>query len=280
LPVPQQGTNEWETVAYLEDGRLASNGLYYLVCKLQHRHTPGRLGRGKFYHLSWLPAARRVEIQHQLTRHPEVCTRLGRRRGIVTNYSSQPAGNEGWWVVDDWVGEKTLATGLHDDAWLRQELPTLLLDIAESLHHLHQVGIVFRELAPARVQIADDDGRAVLTDFELAKLLDGSPTVSSDWPEDPYRAPEIDGGMCTARADLYSFGKLVVAAVGGDVQASLTEQTSDLSRLLECGASKRFVKLLQQCIEPLDSRRPDDLQPLLQELRRWTTSAQTSARKA
>ena len=134
---------------------------------------------------------------------------------------------------------------------------------------MHQSGIIFRELAPARVQIADTDGRAVLTDFELAKLLDGSPTVSSEWPEDPFRAPEIDSGHCTPQSDLYSFGRLTLATLGCDLTASLADQYNALAGLTAAGASKKLVKLLQQCLEPLDSRRPADMQTLLPELERW-----------
>jgi len=58
----------------------------------------------------------------------------------------------------------------------------LLLDVASGLQALHNSGVVFRELAPTRVLSGAKDGRAVLTDFELAKLMDGSPSVSSEWP--------------------------------------------------------------------------------------------------
>ena len=61
-------------------------------------------------------------------------------------------------------------------------------EIAGGLSALHRAQIVMRELAPSRVLLAKSDGRAVLTDFELAKLLAGGPTVSpgEEWPEDPY----------------------------------------------------------------------------------------------
>ena len=98
---------------------------------------------------------------------------------IVVNLTSTPVANdEGWWVIDAWVGEKTLADYLRAASWPRERLPRLLLEIARGLEALHNAGIVFRELAPSRVLISDKDGGAVLTDFELAKLLDGAPSVS------------------------------------------------------------------------------------------------------
>ena len=55
----------------------------------------------------------------------------------------------------------------------------------------------------------------VLTDFELAKLLDGNPTVAGRWPDDEYRAPEIGEEGIDERADLYSWGRILVRAIAG-----------------------------------------------------------------
>jgi len=257
---------EWETVGYLEQGRLASNGLYYIVCRMQHRYTPSRQGRGKFYHLSWTPQKLRESIQVKLSRHPEVCARIGSHPQIALHLSSTSAEPQGWWVIDDWCGGKALSNVLEEGPCPRELLPRLLLDIANGLAALHQAGIVFRELAPPRVLIADKDGRAVLTDFELAKLLDGSPSVSSDWPEDPYRAPEVDGGTATVRSDLYSLGYLTAAAVAGRTPAAGEAK----AMLSEAALPKRLRSLLLKCVEPIPDRRPEGIAPLLKELQRWS----------
>jgi serine/threonine-protein kinase len=172
-------------------------------------------------------------------------------------------------VIDDWVGEQTLADRLNTAAWPASELPRLLLEVAMGLQALHTAGVVFRELAPARVLISDQDGRAVLTDFELAKLLDGSPSVSSEWPEDAYRAPEVDGGNATIQADLYSFGKLAVTAVAG----TLVDHDAAMGMFHEAGVPRRLVTSLNACLEPVPARRPAELAPLLKELTRWAQKA-------
>ena len=146
-------------------------------------------------------------------------------------------------------------------AWPATDLCRLLLNVATGLQALHTAGLVFRELAPARVLISDQDGRAVLTDFGLAKLLDGSPSVSSEWPEDPYRAPEVDGGTATVQADLYSFGKLAVSAGG------LVEHDAVPDVFNQIGIPKRLAKLLIDCTEPVLATRPAELAPLLNWLR-------------
>jgi serine/threonine protein kinase len=168
-------------------------------------------------------------------------------------------------VIDDWVGKHTVGERLEAEPWRAAHLPRLLLDVAQGLAALHAVGIVFRELAPARVLIADQGTRAVLTDFELAKLLDGSPSVSSEWPEDPYRAPEVDGGGATIQSDLYSFGKLAVAAAAG----GKVDDTNATVALGKASVPKRLAKYLVDCLEPVPKKRPPELSVLLKELTRW-----------
>lgn len=267
LPGPWAGSPEWEPAGYLDQGRAAPNGLYYIVCRMRHRHTAAKQARGKYYHLSWLPPAKREGMRHQLSRHADVCTRVGIHPQIAINHTSTPVANdEGWWVIDEWVGEKTLAEQLEEEGpWPQEKLPRLLLEVAQGLDALHRAGIVFRELAPSRVLISDADGRAVLTDFELAKLLDGSPSVSGDWPEDPFRAPEVDGGTTTVRSDLYSLALLAAAAIGGPE----FDPGKRVELLGAAGMPKRLHRLMVDCSEPVPDRRPADLSVLFKELARW-----------
>lgn len=265
---PLLGEPEWETVGYREQGRLAPNGLYYIVCRMRHRHTANRFGRGKFYHLGFVPTAKREAMRHQLNRHADVCARVGVHSQLAMNHSSTPVA-DGWWVIDDWVAEQTLADHLETGTWPHEKLPRLLFEIAVGLDALHKHQIILRELAPARVLISDRDGRAVLTDFELAKLLDGSPSVSSDWPEDEFRAPEVEGGDFAVPADLYSFGRLALKCIAAT--------PPDHGRLPvvwgQAGIPKGVAKLLTDCLEPIPDRRPSNLSVLLPELKRWAQKA-------
>lgn len=258
---------DWEAKGLLEQGRLAPNGLYYIVCRMEHRHTKGKLGRGKFYHLFWLRREQRQDAQHQLTRHADVCARVGSHPNLAVNHTSTPLTNdEGWWVIDDWIGEKTLADHLAKHPWPIEELPRLLLEIAKGLEALHAGDVIFRELAPTRVLLADKDDRAVLTDFELAKLLDGSPSVSSDWPEDPFRAPEVEEGEVTVRADLFSLAQIAAAAIAGS--------EFDVGRAPEILGSvempKSLKRLLIDASQDDADRRPAKLAPILKGLATWT----------
>ena len=66
-------------------------------------------------------------------------------------------------------------------------LARVMRQIAEGLKALHAAEIIRRELSPRFVLLRESGIESVvLTDFELGKLFDGSPTVASDWPSDPY----------------------------------------------------------------------------------------------
>ena len=267
---PLSGASDWETEGYLEDGRQASNGLYYIVCRMKHRYTDQRPGRGKFYFLSVLPPKLRITLTDKLARHANVCTRVGVHPHVAYNLTSTPvSGDAGWWVIDDWVGEQNLAKRILKGPLPAAELSRVLRDVALGLQALHSADVVFRELAPSRVLIADKDRRAVLTDFELARLLDGSPSVSSEWPEDPYRAPEVDGGSATVQSDLYSFGKLALAAAAGE----LVDDSSAAAVFEQAGMPKRLARTMIDCLEPVPHKRPAALDPLLKDLTRWAEKA-------
>jgi serine/threonine protein kinase len=191
---------------------------------------------------------------------------VGVHASLAVNHTSTPlTDEEGWWVIDDWIGEKTLADHLAKP-WPMKEVPRLLLEIARGLEALHDAGVIFRELAPNRVLLADKDGRAVLTDFELAKLLDGSPSVSSDWPEDPFRAPEVEEGDVTVRADLFSLAQIAAAAIAGS--------EFDIGRAPEILGSvempKSLKRLLIDASQDDADRRPNKLAPILKGLTNWT----------
>jgi len=263
---PWLGEAEWERVPHHEHGRQAANGLYYIVCQMRHRHTTGRCGRGKFYCLSWIRHEQKAEMRHKLTRHADVCARIARHPHVALNLSSSPTStDDGWWIVDEWVGADTLADRLESGPWPLDRLPSLLHDVAQGLAALHAVGVIFRELAPSRVLIAEQDGRAVLTDFELAKLLDGVPSVSDEWPDDPFRAPEVTGHDVTIAADIYSLGRMAAAAIAGAVP----ERGSEEAVFLRAKLPKRLLKLLNQSVAGFPDQRPQELTPLLKELSSW-----------
>ncbi|MFD3436031.1 serine/threonine-protein kinase [Streptomyces sp. NPDC058685] len=93
------------------------------------------------------------------------------------------------------------------------------LALLGALRAAHELGVLHRDLKPANVLLEEATGRVVLTDFGIAQLT-GSTTITEAGsfvgsPE--YTAPErMQGATAGPASDLWSFGVLLCAALGGE----------------------------------------------------------------
>ena len=114
----------------------------------------------------------------------------------------------------------------------------LAAELASALDEAHREGIVHRDIKPGNV-LFDRHGRAILTDFGIAKSLESSAlTETSVLVGTPdYIAPEqIDhelavGGKVDGRADIYAFGALLYRALTGHRPFEGTAQAVFLAHL-------------------------------------------------
>ena len=102
-----------------------------------------------------------------------------------------------------------------------QDAVHILLPVARGLSYAHQHGIIHRDVKPANILI-DENNAPILTDFGIAKLLEGTEGhtltgsgVGVGTPE--YMAPEqgIGASAIDARADIYSLGIVLYEMVTG-----------------------------------------------------------------
>lgn len=259
---------EWEYSELLLPDRVKfANGLIAFVFQMQHRFTAGRLGRGKFYLLTSMQADEKARKRELLQRHADVCAKVGSHPHLAEVVTSCPSdGQDGWWVVERWEQARSLAEVLKEHRWPASKLPGLMRDIALGIQHLHRHDIVLRELAPLRVLVREN-GSALLTDFEMSKLLDGSPTVSPDqgWPEDDYRASEVGPGRVLPQADIYSWGRIFLHAATG----SLPPCGEELTQVTKLKVPKPVFAVLKAALERLPSRRPKSMDEVLKAIETW-----------
>src|SRR5947208_8719069 len=91
-------------------------------------------------------------------------------------------------------------------------------ELAGALAHAHSRGLVHRDLKPANV-LFDDEGRAKLGDFGIARMVAGEGTLTEAGTvlgTAAYISPEqAMGAPATAASDVYSFGVILYRMLTG-----------------------------------------------------------------
>lgn len=123
--------------------------------------------------------------------------------------------SDAYYIVMEYVGGGTLKEKLEALAQQGERLSLaqavqIVLEIADALAYAHSRGMVHRDIKPANIMLTEN-GRAVLTDFGIAKMLSGpSYTATGAMIGTPaYMSPEQGlGRPGDERSDLYSLGVL------------------------------------------------------------------------
>ncbi|MCA9192053.1 MAG: protein kinase [Planctomycetales bacterium] len=108
-------------------------------------------------------------------------------------------------TIDHSQSTNELPLPFSDSHW--QLLATCGYEIAQALHHAHQSGIIHRDVKPSNI-LLDHEGKFWVTDFGLAKDLDGGLTLSGTVLGTlRYMAPEQLAGKATIQSDIYGLGQ-------------------------------------------------------------------------
>jgi tRNA A-37 threonylcarbamoyl transferase component Bud32 len=127
-------------------------------------------------------------------------------------------------LVMEYVEGTNLRTRLRDMAGHGElldlsEVVQIAGSLADALDYAHRQGVVHRDLKPSNILI-DAEGRPVLNDFGIARMLDATAiTESGGSPGTPaYMSPEQGQGQPgDARSDIYALGVLLYQLCTGQV---------------------------------------------------------------
>ncbi|MCO5166527.1 MAG: protein kinase [Planctomycetes bacterium] len=147
-------------------------------------------------------------------REAELAARL-RHPGVVRVHDSGVA--EGaLYIAMDLIDGAPLAERVGRLA--PREAAGLVAQVARAVEHAHAHGVVHRDLKPDNVLVRRDDGRAVVTDFGLARADDGAAlTRTGALVGTPYyMAPEqVAGAPATPATDVHALGAVLYEALTG-----------------------------------------------------------------
>ncbi|MEJ7813223.1 MAG: serine/threonine-protein kinase, partial [Gemmatimonadaceae bacterium] len=132
---------------------------------------------------------------------------------IVHTYRVEQVSARALVLVMQYVPGDTVRDALRRDGPFPYErAERVLRDVAEALRYAHGRGIVHRDVKPENIFLDAESGRAVLSDFGIARPMDSDTQltlVGSAIGTPSYMSPEqIDGRGVDGRSDLYSLGLL------------------------------------------------------------------------
>ncbi|MFN2521034.1 MAG: serine/threonine-protein kinase [Candidatus Limnocylindria bacterium] len=133
---------------------------------------------------------------------------------VVTVYDEGRDGDDAYMVME-YVRGRTLRDVVSQRGPLpAHESARLVSQVAAALDAAHAVGIVHCDVKPANV-IVDDEGRAKLTDFGVARAA-RDPAEHELIGTARYIAPErVTGGAATARSDVFALALVAYELLAG-----------------------------------------------------------------
>ena len=125
------------------------------------------------------------------------------------------------YFVMGYVKGESLAARLKREGRLpNEDARRILIELCDALEYAHKVGVIHRDIKPDNVLLEEGTGRALLTDFGVAKALGAGQTmteVGSVLGTPQYMSPEQAQGKADIdhRSDLYSLGVMGYAMLAG-----------------------------------------------------------------
>lgn len=205
----------------------------------------------------------------------------------VGEYDGQP------YFAMKYVEGITLASRLAEGPIPPREAAALLAPICDAIQFAHERGILHRDLKPSNILI-DSDGRPHVTDFGLAKRVEGDNQLTRSGAilgTPCYMAPEQaagNRGQLSPASDVYSLGTILYQMLTGrppfqaatpvDTVLLVLEQDPLPPRLLNPRADRDLEMIALKCLQKPPALRYASAKALGDDLRAYLTDEPISAR--
>jgi serine/threonine protein kinase len=240
---------------YLVDAEIGRGGMAVV-----YRATDVRLNRRVAIKLLPPELAFNADVRERFLREAQTSAQLAHPH-IVPIYTVDERDGLVYFVMALVDGE-SLAERLKRETRLSvDETRRIVADVADALAYAHERGVVHRDVKPDNIMLERATGRAVVTDFGIARaaagdsrltvtgVAVGTPAYMS--PEQAIGERELDG-----RSDIYSLGVVAYQMLAGEPPFRAGNTPAML------------VKHLSEAPRQLDTLRPDTPPPLVNAIMR------------
>jgi hypothetical protein len=198
---------------------------------------------------------------------------------VVQIYAVEERGDLVFYVMAFVDGETLGARVRRDGPLAAAEVMRVTQEVAWALAHAHARGVIHRDVKPDNVLLEYETGRAMVTDFGIARMAERSDTPPSGsvrgTPQ--YMSPEqAAGAAIDARSDLYSLGVTAFFAATGrlpfeatSVAGFLTKHAAEAAPAIGPLAPRlpvRFAEAIDRCLAKQPDDRPASAEALAHEI--------------
>jgi serine/threonine-protein kinase len=188
--------------------------------------------------LSFNVGAEDLEVfEQRFFAEARIAARLSHPGIVVVHDVGRDAQTGTLYIAMERLRGRTLADVISDGVVLEWPLAlSIVLRLAEALHHAHALGVVHRDLKPANVMLLAS-GEPKILDFGIAKVETARTKLTSDgqfFGTPLYMSPEqAEGKDLDARSDLFSLGAVAYNLLTGRAAFAADSIAAILRRVVE-----------------------------------------------